>query len=181
VQECFFAASARGSPAADRLMRAYYRVRGGLGFNKTPRQYGAFPLDPYSHTPLHAGAQQPGMTGQVKEEILTRMGELGVSVRGGRIAFGPALLREEEFFAHPTVWRELELPSDSLGFTLAATPIVYTRGARACISVRTSEGARQLEGDTLDAAASRAILERSGEVRAVWVTIPRGQIRAAGD
>jgi hypothetical protein len=109
------------------------------------------------------------------------MGELGVSVRGGRIAFGPALLREEEFFAHPTVWRELELPSDSLGFTLAATPIVYTRGARACISVRTSEGARQLEGDTLDAAASRAILERSGEVRAVWVTIPRGQIRAAGD
>ena len=47
---------------------------------KTPEDYGAFPTDPYSHTPRHRGAQQPGMTGQVKEEILTRMGELGVVV-----------------------------------------------------------------------------------------------------
>jgi hypothetical protein len=33
---------------------------------------------------------------------------------------------------------------------------------------------RRLEGDTLDAAASRAILQHSGEVAAVLVTIPCG-------
>ncbi|MFA0252855.1 hypothetical protein AB4480_25910, partial [Vibrio sp. 10N.261.45.A4] len=29
----------------------YYRVREGIGFNKTASNYGAFPTDPYSHTP----------------------------------------------------------------------------------------------------------------------------------
>ncbi|CAN0044150.1 unnamed protein product, partial [Discosporangium mesarthrocarpum] len=43
----------------------------------------AFPTDPYSHTNRH-GAQQPGMTGQVKEEIVTRFGELGVRIEGGQ-------------------------------------------------------------------------------------------------
>ena len=61
-----------------RLTEAYYDVRKGIGFNKTPELYGAFPQDPYSHTPKNQGAKQPGMTGQVKEEVLTRFGELGV-------------------------------------------------------------------------------------------------------
>jgi len=111
------------------------------------------------------------MTGQVKEEILTRFGELGVSVADGKIVFRPTLLREAEFFNQPTVWQELQLPADSLAFTLAATPIVYTRGARASICVKTNNGVRHLEGDTLDAAGSRAILQRSGDVQAVFVTI----------
>ena len=72
-------------------------MRGGLGFNKTPVEYGAFPADPYSHTPKHAGAQQPGMTGQVKEEILTRFGELGLRVSDGTVRFEPSLLRPSEF------------------------------------------------------------------------------------
>ena len=70
-----------GTEACQRLGSLYYRVREGIGFNKTPAEYGAFPTDPYSHTPGHGGAQQPGMTGQVKEEILTRWGELGLRVR----------------------------------------------------------------------------------------------------
>ena len=50
------------------LQAAYYDVREGIGFNKTPEVYGAFPTDPYSHTPGFAGARQPGMTGQVKRK-----------------------------------------------------------------------------------------------------------------
>ena len=74
VQE---AASAAADADADvgvvgRLVEAYDRVRAGLGFNKTGAEFGAIPTDPYSHTPAHAGAQQPGMTGAVKEEILAR-------------------------------------------------------------------------------------------------------------
>ena len=69
VQENFFAAQDQmADPATcQRLGSLYYRVREGIGFNKSPVEYGAFPTDPYSHTPQHLGAQQPGMTGQVKE------------------------------------------------------------------------------------------------------------------
>ena len=43
------------------------------------------------------GAQQPGMTGQVKEDILCRFGELGVFVKEGKVGFNPKLLRRYEF------------------------------------------------------------------------------------
>jgi hypothetical protein len=72
VQEIFWAdresTSAGNSAISHKLRETYYRVREGLGFNKSPLHYGAFPTDPYSHTPGHSGAQQPGMTGQVKED-----------------------------------------------------------------------------------------------------------------
>lgn len=52
---------------AGRLAELYYEVRAGLGFNKSPAEYGAFPTDPYPRTPGRCGAQQPGMTGQAKD------------------------------------------------------------------------------------------------------------------
>ena len=79
------------------LGKFYYKIRSGLSSNKTPSEYGAFPFDPYSHTPDHSGAQQPGMTGQVKEEIITRFGELGLFIKDGRITFKPYLIRKSEF------------------------------------------------------------------------------------
>ena len=71
------------------LGNLYYKIRSGLSSDKTPEQYGAFPYDPYSHTPYKRGAQQPGMTGQVKEEIITRMGELGCIINSGKLFFNP--------------------------------------------------------------------------------------------
>ena len=71
----------------------------GIGFNKTPDNYGAFPTDPYSHTPGFAGAKQPGMTGQVKEEVIARLQELGVSVVNGSVTFNPFILRKSEFLS----------------------------------------------------------------------------------
>ena len=58
------------------LRAYYYAIRAGLGLAKSPDLYGGFPTDPYSHTPGHTGAQQPGMTGQVKEDIISRFAEL---------------------------------------------------------------------------------------------------------
>lgn len=68
------------------LKNHYFDIRAGLGFMKQPDVFGAFPLDPYSHTPAFDAAKQPGMTGQVKEEILTRWGELGVYIHEGQSA-----------------------------------------------------------------------------------------------
>ena len=71
------------------LIQHYYAINDGIGVHKSPQVYGAFSITPYSHTPLHKGAQQPGMTGQVKEDILARMGELGVKMKEGKFVFEP--------------------------------------------------------------------------------------------
>ena len=91
------------------LAECYYDIRKGLGFNKSPDVYGAFPTDPYSHTPKGQGAKQPGMTGQVKEEILTRQVEMGLFVNDGQITFDPVLLRQEEFLTQPTTFEYFNL------------------------------------------------------------------------
>ncbi len=163
------------------LARHYRRVRAGLGFAKTPEAYGAFPTDPYSHTPRHAGAQQPGMTGQVKEEILTRFGELGVEVDAGRVSFRPRLLESHEFAAMPAVFEHfdrqgraatLAMPANGLAFTLAGTPIVYERAESPWIVVTTTDGAtHRVNGDTLDETWSHALLSRGGTIARVDVGV----------
>ena len=78
--------------ASDARAERLSRLRAGLGGSKSPEVFGAFPADAYSHTPGHAGAKQPGLTGQVKEDVLCRWGELGVLVEDGRLVFNPLLL-----------------------------------------------------------------------------------------
>ena len=63
-------AAETGSHNIGRLFDHYFEINAGIGVHKSPELYGAFPTDPYSHTPGGKGAQQPGMTGQVKEDIL---------------------------------------------------------------------------------------------------------------
>jgi hypothetical protein len=118
----------------EQLIEHYYDVRAGIGFNKTPDVYGAFPTDPYSHTPGNKGAQQPGMTGQVKEDILARFGELGVFVQAGRIIFRPQLINHSEFINEESAFtyynldgksRELLVSKGSLAFTYCQVPIIY--------------------------------------------------------
>ena len=136
VQENFFSALEQGANDAicQRLGELYYRVRKGIGFNKTPDEYGAFPTDPYSHTPKHSGAKQPGMTGQVKEEVLSRFGELGVRVDEGAIRFQPSLLRAREFVREARQfrfldvdggWQDVDVPAGGIAFTWCQVPIIY--------------------------------------------------------
>ena len=104
-----------------RLFDHYFEINAGIGAHKSPELYGAFPTDPYSHTPGGKGAQQPGMTGQVKEDLLCRFGELGVRVSEGQLHFDRALLNPEEFLSEPTnfdyvdvnqQWQSLSLPAE---------------------------------------------------------------------
>ncbi|HSP29982.1 MAG TPA: hypothetical protein VLN74_15630, partial [Ilumatobacteraceae bacterium] len=106
VQVAASDASADGSDPDEvsRLTVAYWRIRDGLGFNKSAHEFGAVPIDPYSHTPAHAGAQQPGMTGAVKEELLARHRELGVEIRDGDIVIDSLLLRDGEFLDRSERW-----------------------------------------------------------------------------
>ena len=173
VQEQFFQAQDQGRPEADRLRAWYFDLRSGLGFNKSPADYGAFPTDPYSHTPGHSGAQQPGMTGQVKEEMLTRLGELGVRLQAGQLSFRPRLLRQGEFSRAPGAFAyhrhdgtpdTIALPAGSLAFTLATTPVLYraTAGPGRLRLTRADGSHEELSGHTLTTAQSAGLLARDG-------------------
>ena len=164
----------------------YDEIRDGLGFTKESKNYGAFPTDPYSHSPRHRGAQQPGMTGQVKEEILTRMGELGVLVEQGRIRFEPALLKRNEFFDVPHRFEFIDLASNlqtwdlgaqTLAFTAFQVPVCYRLGDIASITLEFNGGTSQvIEGNLLPKAESTHLFDRDGTIRSIIVTIPETQL-----
>jgi hypothetical protein len=183
AQECYWAAlNCDADPAVTSgLAEAYYDIRAGLGFNQSPQLYGAFPTDPYSHTPKGGGARQPGMTGQVKEEILARWGELGVLVQAGALRFAPTLLRDDEFldavgsFDYVDISGQkqtIALPAGTLGFTFCQTPVIYARGQPTQIMVRYADGrSRIISGSDLDAETSQQIFSRDGQVRSLHVTV----------
>ncbi len=159
------------------IAKAYHEIRDGLGFRKTPQEYGAFPTDPYSHTPGHRGAQQPGMTGQVKEEILTRLGELGVSWEGGCLSFAPSLLCGSEFYSKPHIFSTIdvegresswELPEGSLAFTVCQVPVCYQVGGTPGLRVEHSDGR---ESSELSIEDCQGILARNGKIRRIWVSL----------
>lgn len=154
------------------LKAAYYDVREGIGFNKTPDVYGAFPTDPYSHTPGFAGARQPGMTGQVKEEVLTRLLELGVVVADACVGFTPTLLRGSEFLVSQATLhyfdiagaaREVLLEAGELGFTYCQVPIVMTSADSPTITLHLSDGTTEsVAGSVLSAQQSEALFKKNG-------------------
>lgn len=185
IQDAQREAANTGHPAAARLARAYFEVRAGLGCNKEPAQWGAFPTDPHSHTPGHAGAQQPGMTGQVKEGVLSRFGELGVVIEDGRILFSPRVLGAGDFLADARTFewmnaagqsQKSRLAAGTLAFTLCGTLVVYVLGAGeelfATVAGRSGEVLTTTDAK-LSAEASAGIFDRTGEIDRIVVTVGR--------
>ncbi|HEX9783700.1 MAG TPA: hypothetical protein VGA56_13335 [Opitutaceae bacterium] len=172
---------------AERLAAHYAETLEGLGMHKSPGEYGAFPTDACSHTPAHAGAQQPGMTGQVKEDLLVRWGELGVSVLDGRLGFAPRLLRRSEFHLGPTPFtvydlegREitLELPAQSLAFTLCQVPVIYVLGSGGALEIHGADGTIVRRAQAwLTREETAAIFERNGACRKIVVRVHADRLR----
>ncbi|WP_396602582.1 hypothetical protein [Algibacter sp. R77976] len=164
-----------------RLLDHYYEINAGIGVHKSPELYGAFPTDPYSHTPATKGAQQPGMTGQVKEDVLTRFGELGVFVEDGKIVFNPTLLQTKEFLKTPSTFRftnvnkedqELSIDANSLCFTYCKVPVIYKLSNQSGIKVIFNNNEDvNLEGASLDLQTSESLFQRKGEVNQIIVSI----------
>jgi hypothetical protein len=186
AEECFVRAVEQGADQAtiEALRAAYYDARRGLGFNKSPEEYGAFPTDPYSHTPAAQGAKQPGMTGLVKEEILTRLGELGVVVEHGALGFKPLMLRASEFIDVPGKFvyldlmgetRSLDLPAGALAFTYCQVPVVYYAGDQEKIEVTFADGrVEDVAGTMLPVEISASLFKRDGRVARLVVHTSAG-------
>lgn len=179
TQECYFKGVAEKANAETvGLLKAhYYEIKAGIGLYKSPKLYGAFPTDAYSHTPGNAGVKQPGLTGQVKEDFLSRFGELGVAVKNGEITFLPSLLNADEVLTEAQVFsyydsagekKELMLNRDQLGFTLCQTPIIYTIGEAEKLRVVFADGSiKEFADRAIDNETSNKIFTRSGEVQRI--------------
>ena len=164
-----------------RLIDFYYRVQAGIGLNKTPVEYGAFPCDPYSHTPGNAGAQQPGMTGQVKEDIICRWGELGVCVVEGEIRIQPLLLRRSEFLSTPSTFKyystygnleQIELETGTLAFTYCQVPFIYRISGHECVRIHFESGEmQQVDGLIVPTTNASEIFSRSGKIRRIEIDL----------
>jgi hypothetical protein len=162
-----------------KMVQHYYDVRAGIGLNKSPELFGAFPTDAYSHTPGNGGAKQPGMTGQVKEDILSRFGELGIMVEDGKIVFNPGLLRKTEFLTADKVFNFLSiekenitinLPAGTLAFTFCQVPFVYHLAANNSVKIITADGAlSEVEALEINALDSNDIFNRTGVIKQVDV------------
>ena len=140
----------------ERLWSQYMAIREGIGSHKDPDEYGAFPFDPYSHTPMMAGVQQPGMTGQVKEDIISRWFELGVSVHDGQLSFCPRMINPEDYV------------NGELHFTYCGAYVIYRLKGdfeKGNLYYNDSEGA------TLSKEDSARIFARQGKNDQIIVTI----------
>ena len=156
------------------LLEHFYEINEGIGVHKSPELYGAFPTDPYSHTPGGKGAQQPGMTGQVKEDVISRFGELGVFVKHGKLYFNPCLLRKEEFVSKETNFEflsiskennSIKIPINALAFTYCQVPIVYNISDKDSLKVTFSDGkSKIIDSLMIDSETSDKIFKRTGEV-----------------
>ena len=171
----------------NKLIAHFEEIGKGIGVHKSPKLYGAFPTDPYSHTPQHRGAQQPGMTGQVKEDILTRIGELGVTMKNGKLQFQPNFLHKNEFLSQDTeavfvlvdeTQKAITIGKNSLAFTVCQVPVIYKMDSTNYLELKYANGISEaIQTLELDSEISKKIFLRTGEISQITVHIMQDNLR----
>lgn len=177
-----------GEEICNALAAHFYAINEGIGVHKPVHVYGAFPTDPYSHTPSGKGAQQPGMTGQVKEDILCRFAELGVFVHEGKLFFNPLLLKRNQFnpagrkmeYVNSKGERQLIiLEENTLFFTYCQVPVIYALNEQEGLEITKATGTTTRSGSawlTVDESAS--VFQRTGEVRMIKIFLRESMLRS---
>lgn len=188
MEVCQKAINENASPeTVGRLLEHFYEINEGIGVHKSPELYGAFPTDAYSHTPFGKGAQQPGMTGQVKEDLLSRFGELGILVKDGQLQFKPDLLRKEEFLTEEKTIEyfdvksntsSLKLPENSLFFTKCEVPVIYEISETESVEIFNEQCEAKIENSlTINQEDSANIFKRNGKISLIKVKIRKEQLK----
>jgi len=188
MEVCQKAINENASPeTVGRLLEHFYEINAGIGVHKSPELYGAFPTDAYSHTPFGKGAQQPGMTGQVKEDLLSRFGELGIVVKDGQLQFKPDLLRKEEFLSEEKTIEyfdvksnasSLKLPENALFFTKCEVPVIYEISENESVEIFNEQCEAKIENSlTINQEDSENIFKRNGKISLIKVKIRKEQLK----
>ena len=121
------------------------------------------------------------MTGQVKEDILVRFGELGIFVNNGELSFNPSLLWKKEFSTQEQ-WieyqnirggvRKIKLLKGQLAFTYCQTLIVYILSTTDSITLYyTNSKTEKLKGKALNKDISNMIFGRNGTIEKVEISV----------
>ncbi len=156
-------AKAKGQDVS-KIYALYNQLLQGFIYRKTPEQCNAIPIEPYSHSSFTGKSEQPGMTGQVKESLLMRRGELGVCIEGGAIRFDPDFLRAQEFDANGAVH-----------FSICTVPVCYQKGAAArtpALEIDFADGHTHTQDDlTLSGAISQSIFAHEGAVASITIQL----------
>ena len=125
------------------------------------------------------------MTGQVKEEILTRFGELGCFVKKGEIHFNPKLLRTSEFLVKTENFFytntnnkdcQIKVEKNQLAFTYCQVAIIYELSKRDKWLIEYFEKSgkiKKIENNTLNFKLSKQIFERKNNIEFLKLYIPK--------
>lgn len=193
TQECFFKAVSEGAGASitGQLKDFYYEIKAGIGLYKNPAVYGAFPTDAHSHTPAGSGAKQPGLTGQVKEDVIARLGELALSVKEGQIVFDPALVNEGEILEKATVFeyytskgekKTIHLDAGEMAFTFCLVPVILRFADQSQVVVHYADGRKEsTAGHRIRGDVSQLIFQRNGEIDKMEVSFAMNRTKAKGE
>lgn len=152
------------------LIQQYREVKNGIGAHKSPKEYGSFPFDPYSHTPLMSGVQQPGMTGQVKEDIISRFFELGIFVSKGQLSIRPMVLRKAEFVEPKGKSDDFQIPW--LSFTFCSVNILYLLDSNQGMDILfLNDEVMRIPNYYIPESLSQSIFLRQGRIQKIVVHI----------
>ena len=127
------------------------------------------------------------MTGQVKEEIITRMGELGCFVDDGKIIFNPILLKKSEFLKKKRKFTffnfinekvNMNLQKKQLGFTYSKVPVIYHLSEEDwSIKIYFINGEVQnIIGNKLNKNISAEIFHRNNKVKQILLQCPESSL-----
>ena len=101
------------------------------------------------------------MTGQVKEEVLTRWGELGIDIVNGCASFGPKILKKSEFFSKGDA-------AGTLSFTWCGTLVTYkltNDSSSITINGKSRSGTSLTPEETSD------LFSRNGKIKSIEVKV----------
>ena len=139
---------------AAEIYKAYKQLTKGFIYRKTPKECGAIPIEPYSHTSFNQKSEQPGMTGQVKEMLLMRRGELGVTVQNGCICFDPWFVSPDEYDENGT-----------FSFTICGIQTLYKKNTTNHLQIIYHDGSSEnLENLIIPSKISEDIFMRKGKI-----------------
>lgn len=181
AQECYFKGVNENFDAATlgKIKDHYFEIKAGIGLYKSPELYGAFPTDAYSHTPGNSGVQQPGMTGQVKEDYITRMREIGLHIKDGKIRFDLSLLNTNEILDKERVFeyfdlngkkQQINLDENQICFTFCQVPVIISEADKNEIKVKFYDNKQEIiSGVEIEAVLSKKVFDRSGEISLIEV------------
>ena len=118
------------------------------------------------------------MTGQVKEDILSRFMEIGLRVENGRVSFEPSMLESNEFAADEHEIVRAEHSSGDLVretyeegtflFSICSVPVVFRKAAQTELIVWMQDGSsHKMPDNNLNAELSTLLFLRNGEIKRI--------------